>query len=39
MATTRTVITPELTSQIVDLVRAGNYVETAAKAVGIHKST
>jgi hypothetical protein len=39
MKRTRTTLSPELTSRIVDLVRAGNYVETAAKAAGIHKST
>src|SRR3954452_23882863 len=39
MTRTRTKLSPELTSRIVDLVRAGNYVETAAKAAGIHKST
>src|SRR5689334_19223685 len=39
MSKTRTRLTPELTTRIVDLVRAGNYIETAAKAAGIHKST
>src|SRR3954454_5645656 len=39
MARTRTALTRELTTRIVELVRAGNYVETAAKAAGIHKST
>jgi hypothetical protein len=39
MARTRTALTPELTTRIVDFVRVGNYVETAAKAAGIHEST
>jgi len=39
MAKNRATFAPELTTRIVDLVRAGNYIETAAKAAGIHKST
>jgi transposase len=39
MPRTRTTLTPALTTRIVGLVRAGNYIETAAKAAGIHKST
>jgi hypothetical protein len=30
---------PALTQRIVDLIRAGNYLEVAATAVGIHRST
>lgn len=30
---------PALSQRIVDLIRAGNYLEVAATAVGIHKST
>ena len=30
---------PALTKRIVDLVRAGNYAETAATTVGIHSTT
>jgi transposase len=36
---TRTTLNPALTGRIVELVQAGNYIETAAKAAGIHKST
>ena len=32
-------IEPALTERIVALIRAGNYLETAATAVGIHRST
>lgn len=49
MATTRsargkkigrtTALTPETHERIVELVRAGNYIETAAGAAGIHKTT
>src|SRR4051812_5801393 len=39
MARTRNTFTPDLTERIVGLVEAGNYIETAAKAAGIHKST
>jgi hypothetical protein len=35
----RATLTAELTTRIVELVQAGNYVETSAKAAGIHKST
>jgi transposase len=35
----RTKFSPQLTERLVELVRAGNYVETAAKAAGIHKAT
>lgn len=30
---------PAVTQRIVDLVRAGNYLEVAATAAGIHRST
>lgn len=39
MARTRTTLNHTLTERIVELVQAGNYIETAAKAAGIHKST
>jgi hypothetical protein len=39
MPRTRATFNPELTTRIVELVEAGNYIETAAKAAGIHKST
>jgi transposase len=39
MTRTRTSLNPDLTARIVELVQAGNYIETAAKAAGIHKST
>jgi transposase len=35
----RTSFKPEVTERIVEFVRAGNYIETAAKAAGIHKAT
>jgi transposase len=34
-----TKLTPEIQNRIVVLIRAGNYVETAAASAGIHKST
>ena len=30
---------PELTQRLVDLIRAGNYLEVAATAAGIHRTT
>ena len=34
-----TKLTPKLTREVADLVRAGNYLETAAAAVGVSRST
>lgn len=34
-----TLLTPELQTRIVNMIRAGNYAEVAARACGIHKST
>lgn len=39
MSRSRTILNADLTARIVELVQARNYVETAAKAAGIHKST
>jgi transposase len=39
MIMSRPKLDPTLSQRIVDLIRAGNYLETAATAVGIHKST
>lgn len=32
-------LTPDLQKQITDVIRAGNYIETAAAFAGLHKST
>lgn len=39
MTGTRTTLNPELTTRIVELVRAGSYVSVAAQAAGIHRAT
>ncbi|HEX3331287.1 MAG TPA: hypothetical protein VHS27_15275 [Gaiellales bacterium] len=39
MAKNRAIFNSEITARIVELVQAGNYIETAAKAAGTHKST
>lgn len=35
----RTKLTPELQAELIDLIEAGNYIETAAEAVGISTRT
>lgn len=39
MAGRPTKLTPELSQRVIDLVRVGNYVETAAAAVGVHRNS